>query len=556
MKEKLLHLFVIAIFSWLPTAVFAHDFEVDGIYYNILSAEDLTCEVTNGKDKFGSIETDISYSGNVVVPEHVSYEGKEYTVVSIGKAFAGSGFHLTEVTLPNTVVALNDSAFWDCTMLEKVTIGNAVTRIGNCAFYGCSSLTDFSFGETLVSIGSNAFLGCKSLTKAPLPKSLTTVGDRAFYLCTGLTSVTIPNVNTIGQLVFGYCTSLADLSLGDGVVTIGDWAFSGCSKLADLVIPNSVTTIGLNAFQLCTSLAKVNIGSSVTTIGTGAFFLCEALMCVTCLAPTPPTAEVVTFYVHNTGTFPDAYPDTLYVPKGSAAAYKAADAWKNFRMILEIGAADDKKQQSLSAMPTIGDATYGDDAITLPATTDQGLPLTWTSDHEEVVSVSGNLATIKGVGSASITGQQAGNDEYDAFLIDALPICVDKATLDVTADDLTREQGEDNPELTMSYKGFVYGEDESVLDVKPNIICAASKESPMGEYDIVVYGGSDDCYNLNLHNGKMTVTVNTGIENLIEEGACFDVYSCSGIKIKAAATSLQGLPKGLYIVNGNTVVVR
>lgn len=554
MKEKLLHLFVVVIFSWLPHAVSAYDFEVDGIYYNILSATDLTCEVTKGKSTLGGHEFDKHYTGGIVVPEHVSYEEKEYTVVRVGKAFTGD--LVTKITLPNSIVVVNDSAFYGCTVLEEVTLGNAVTTIGSHAFEHCSKLTGFSFGETLVDIGKWAFSGCSGLTNIVLPKSLTTIGNLAFYQCTGLTSVTTPSANSIGTLAFGYCTSLTDLSLGDGVTSIGDNVFSGCSKLTELIIPNSVTSISMNAFLLCSSLSKVTLGSSVTTLGTGVFGGCEALKSVTCLASTPPAADAMTFYVHYSGTFPDVYPDTLYVPKGSAEAYKAADAWKNFRMILEIGSADDKKQQNLSAMPTAVNMTYGDDAFTLPATTDQGLSMTWTSDNEEVVSVSGNLVAIKGVGSANITGEQVGNDEYEAFHIEALPVCVGKATLEVIADDLTRAQGEDNPRLTVSYEGFVYGEDESVLDVKPSIICAASKESPVGEYDIVVYGGSDDCYNLNLHNGKMTVTVNTGVESLVHDGQCFDIYSCSGVKVKAAATSLQGLPKGLYIVSGKSVVVR
>lgn len=65
MKEKLLHLFVVVIFSWLPHAVSAYDFEVDGIYYNILSATDLTCEVTKGKSTLGGYEFDKYYTGDI-----------------------------------------------------------------------------------------------------------------------------------------------------------------------------------------------------------------------------------------------------------------------------------------------------------------------------------------------------------------------------------------------------------------------------------------------------------------------------------------------------------
>ena len=47
-------------------SVSAHDFEVDGIYYNITSEEDLTVEVTYGGRKVLSYG---SYSGSVTIPE-------------------------------------------------------------------------------------------------------------------------------------------------------------------------------------------------------------------------------------------------------------------------------------------------------------------------------------------------------------------------------------------------------------------------------------------------------------------------------------------------------
>ena len=54
------------------------------------------------------------YSGNVVIPESVTYEGKTYSVTGIGY-----------------------EAFYACYNLESVTIPNSVTSIGSVAFYRC-----------------------------------------------------------------------------------------------------------------------------------------------------------------------------------------------------------------------------------------------------------------------------------------------------------------------------------------------------------------------------------------------------------------------------------
>ena len=94
----------------------AHDFKVDGIYYNITSSSDLTVSVTYQGYYYDSYSNE--YSGSVVIPEKVTYNSKEYSVTSIGAY-----------------------AFRDCSGLTSVTIPNSVTSIGEHAFSGCSGLT-------------------------------------------------------------------------------------------------------------------------------------------------------------------------------------------------------------------------------------------------------------------------------------------------------------------------------------------------------------------------------------------------------------------------------
>lgn len=91
----------------------AHDFEVDGIYYNITSNEDLTVEVSFKGNSFSSSIYD-KYIGKVVVPEKVSYNGRIYSVTSIGEhAFDGCE-SLASITIPNSVTSIGDSAFMNC----------------------------------------------------------------------------------------------------------------------------------------------------------------------------------------------------------------------------------------------------------------------------------------------------------------------------------------------------------------------------------------------------------------------------------------------------------
>ena len=95
-------------------SVTAHDFEVDGIYYNITT--DNTVAVTYRGSYYDSYSNE--YSGEVKIPESVTYNGISYSVTSISYY-----------------------AFYNCESLTSVEIGNSVTSIGAYAFRECSSLT-------------------------------------------------------------------------------------------------------------------------------------------------------------------------------------------------------------------------------------------------------------------------------------------------------------------------------------------------------------------------------------------------------------------------------
>ncbi len=240
---------------------FAQDFEVknaDGktIYYNITSSSDLTVAVTYQGTSCSEYSNE--YSGEVTIPESVSYDGNTYSVTSIGiQAFKGCT-GLTSITIPNSVTSIGNSAFSDCSGLKSVTIPNSVTSIGAGAFGYCSGLKSVTIPNSVTSIGQYAFRDCSGLTSVTIGNSVTSIGSYAFYECSGLTSVTIPNsVTTIGIYAFYNCRSLTSVTIPNSVSTIGIYAFYGCSGLTSIEIPNSVTNIGSSAFRGCSGLTKV-----------------------------------------------------------------------------------------------------------------------------------------------------------------------------------------------------------------------------------------------------------------------------------------------------------
>ena len=304
-------------------SVSAYDFSAENddgvtIYYNTI--DDNSVEVTRNNN---------SYSGSVVIPSVVIYNGKNYNVTSIGySAFSGYS-DLTSVTIPESVTSIGDWAFSACSSLTEITIPESVTSIGRSAFENCSSLTSIIIPESVTAIGEQAFYNtawfnnqsegivyinsalytykgnmqenthivikdgtkficngafrnCSSLTSVIIPGSITSIGDYAFSGCSSLTEM-IYNAEKCETLGTYWLENVAlqKLTIGTTVKSIPNSAFSSCSSLTSITIARSVTAIGDYAFSGCSSLKSITIPESVTEIGRSAFQYCSSLKSIT-----------------------------------------------------------------------------------------------------------------------------------------------------------------------------------------------------------------------------------------------------------------------------------
>ena len=112
----------------------AHDVEVDGIYYN-LNQTNKTATVTFKGSSYDSYDNE--YSGEVVIPQKFIYDGITYSVTSLGDDCFEGCTGLTSITIPNSVTSLGISCFYGCTGLTSITIPNSVTSLGHRCFSGC-----------------------------------------------------------------------------------------------------------------------------------------------------------------------------------------------------------------------------------------------------------------------------------------------------------------------------------------------------------------------------------------------------------------------------------
>ena len=85
-------------------------------------------------------------------------------------------------------------------------------------------------------------------------------------------------------------------------------------------------------------------------------------------------------------------------------------------------------------------------------------------------------------------------------------LTITKAPLTITAKSYTREEGQENPAFDVTYSGFKNNETSTVLTQKPIVSTTATKDSPVGTYDIKVYGAKAQNYSFTYVNGTLTVT--------------------------------------------------
>lgn len=269
--------------------------------------------------------THLKVSGEMTAEDFTTIRGKMPVLTSLdlgGATVVGNEIPvhalydksgLKEFVFPRNIVAIGESAFFNCSSLSgKLTIPAGVTTIGESAFHACSGFTGLTIPAGVTTIGNFAFYYCRGFTGSlTIPASVTTIGNYAFYDCRGFTgSLTIPaGVTTIGKYAFQFCSGFTgSLTIPARVTTIGESAFSDCSGFNELTIPADVTAIGYFAFRRCTSLSSITCHISDpggVTYGRDVFMM-----------------------------GPRGIP--VYVPATSVNAYKKHDVWKEFTNIQAI----------------------------------------------------------------------------------------------------------------------------------------------------------------------------------------------------------------------------
>ncbi len=206
---------------------------------------------------------------SMVVPESISYLGREFPVTSIGpRAFYGSST-VVSVDL-GSVESVGFKAFANCSKLKTLTVSETVKIVGSYAFYGCG-ITSLDIPGDDVVLEASAFSACKKMQNITFSGRGAVIGTNAFYKNNGVTNVDLSTVKSVGFKAFPYCNGMTSLTIPGSIGSVSAYAFFKCENLRDLVIGEGIKVIGKSAFSGCTSLESAEFPNSLKAVRDNAF---------------------------------------------------------------------------------------------------------------------------------------------------------------------------------------------------------------------------------------------------------------------------------------------
>ena len=305
-------------FNPAPPLPEVYDIASDGLYFKLLDTDDLKFKVTYRGTRDGKPVP--SYSGDVEIPSSISINDFDIDVVAVGAEAFAECEGLTSVTIPETVFGIAEDAFRNCSSLNTISIPASVNYLGMRAFRNCKNLESVVFETADKPIGfinensesggvyGGQFSGCENLKKIVLGRK------------------TDPQIN---------------YHVNGGSPNARNF---GLETVTDLVIADGADVKLLKEDFLRNEIRNLTFGKNLkgwTEVNSHTYYNLET---VTVLDEEPKPC-----LMFSDSDYEKVH---LYVPKGTLAAYKAADGWKNFLNISESGESG-IKEAGVTAQKTV-----------------------------------------------------------------------------------------------------------------------------------------------------------------------------------------------------------
>lgn len=198
------------------------------------------------KDGTAKIIHCYSQGGDIEIPSTLG----GYTVTEIACDVFRQGWNIENIKIPDSIICIDKGAFLWCTSFEVdennpnyssedgVLFNKDKTEL--IQYSAGNKRTSYTVPNSVITIGSSAFFNSYNLKDVIIPDNVITIKESAFGSCENLERITIGNgVTDICEFAFSLCHNVDSITMGSGVKKISKSAFYACYPLNDLYYSGS-----------------------------------------------------------------------------------------------------------------------------------------------------------------------------------------------------------------------------------------------------------------------------------------------------------------------------
>lgn len=517
-----------------------------------------------------------NYSGDLVIPELVTYNNKKYIVNGVYYYAFKDCPSLKSITLPPTIsyfftydtslqgtdslkrIYMSSPVNWSKCNFSKIPkdcilyvdgnpfVGDVTfnTDINENCFNGYNHFTSVTIENGCTSIGAEAFQGCNKLKKV---RFANTVDNKSVYYSIGQNA--FPRlgevyVDATVSLQGTYSTNVIETSFLCGGDGIGRSEYTGLTVKVDTIVSFWSNTKGwsigvgdgcdgFSYFDYCKNNANVAIYTpSICHMGYPKYI-----------------SNAIRYQTTNfiTGTGKKIYLcDTLSV---HFSEFNNCYFWCKEKikikgnLVTTIKTAIDASQNicDFTSFPTKNKFTYSGKS-----------PLETISFVNNTDAIDVKMDSTKfGVNVGEYSGIPfiASLKDWSCDLTWPYDYTIEKTPLTIMGNTITKEYGQPIPELSCTYIGLVNGETKEVLTTPVQIITTATEESPVGTYSIIPSNATSNNYDITFERGILNIIPASQSINWEQEFSKAKI----GDIIELSATSSSGLKVSFSSSNPSVV---
>lgn len=352
----------------LPSLIKAETICVDGLYYEIVS--DSESDTNTAYARLVAPETG-KYSGDIVIPEKISYNDLEYPVSAVSDNSFAWGSNLISVKFLSKFTSLPHQCFYDIRTLTSVKLPSELTTLPDSCFNFCTSLKEIELPASLTSIGYGCFDNCWSLDRISVPAEVTSIGAWSISR-TGIKYI--------------------DFEESEKILSVGYVALEGIPTIKfqrPVQFYNSNYSMGLRSLILGNKASAI-LGISLSNE--------SKLKQIISQSSIPPSIEKLS---------PSQYDNVkLYIPSEAINNYLDDENWAFFKNVIPLDRNIDEYQLSISTdsiVLNVGEKYKLFYEISPQIDTDVFVYTTSFDSDDNFIEIDGNTVYAKKPGTGQIT---------------------------------------------------------------------------------------------------------------------------------------------------------